>query len=108
MDTVFSIEVVTEAETVYYEYIPFECVSLAFYADARLIKSGQANTANQLMCADPRTQAAGASCCASPDSTTTSAQARCEYARAISTHSQLRPHCAFSSSFLCHLRCPPV
>jgi hypothetical protein len=44
-----------------------------------MIKSGR--NSNQLMCADPRTAAAGASCCNSATTTDTTSVGRCQYAR---------------------------
>lgn len=92
VDTVHSVQVVSgDGETVYYEYKPVECVTLAFYENAKMIKAGQRN--NRLMCADPRTASAGASCCQDADSTATTSQARCQYSREMVTFDTAMNRC---------------
>ena len=83
VDTVRAIQVTWTApwgsETIYYEYKPVECVRLAFYDDAKMIKTG--GNHGKIMCADPRLAMAASVCCASATSTEQGASARCQYAR---------------------------
>lgn len=97
IDTVHSVKVVSsDGESVYYEYKPLECATLAFYEDAKMIKAGQRD--NKLMCADPRTAAAGASCCQDADSTATTSQARCQYSREMVTFETAMSRCGLVTS----------
>ena len=91
VDTVRVVQVRSGGETVYYEYQPIECVHLTFYEDAKMIKSGR--NSNQLMCADPLTAAAGASCCDSATTTDTTSVGRCQYAREHVTFATANSRC---------------
>jgi uncharacterized protein (DUF1800 family)/uncharacterized protein (DUF1501 family) len=96
VDTVRAVQIVDGGETVFYEYVQIECVHQAFYENATTIKSGQRN--NRLMCADPRLPVAGSSCCASAQSTTNPAQARCQYAREYVTYATASSRCSIVTS----------
>lgn len=61
-------------KTVHYEYVPVACVELAFYNEGALV--GESQGANELQCADKRTDAAGAACCSGDDDQPYS---QCEY-----------------------------
>ena len=93
VDILHSVEVISaDGETVYYEYKPIECVTLPFYENATMIKTGKHG--NRLMCANPLTPSASASCCDDPTSTDTTSQARCQYAREKVTFATAQQRCA--------------
>ena len=81
-------------DPIYYEYHPAPCVSTPFYADAKQIKW---TMWRDVVCADPKVAAAGASCCVDGATTNSFASGMCKFTRERVTFATAQARCEAES-----------
>jgi uncharacterized protein (DUF1800 family) len=97
VDTVRSIQVVdtSTGDTAWYEYVRPPCVELTFFDNAKRIR--QVNGNDYIMCADPTTIAAAASCCDTSNPNT--GREHCQFVHERVTFATAKARCAAGTSY---------